>query len=185
MSKKIILTSFLLLSTSYAFSNSNDSKDNEWQNDTRVQKSAYSYISKSPSKYHNTISYECSVLKIKNTNFTKISFLNLDLDLELEDGKLDFQDKYIVNIAFSNSKIFSNIISLNNGDDNNDRFTIYLNENDKNSEIITQFMYGNYADIEVVDDSKKRLLYRFGLKGSNKSIKETKNNCQLLYDTFK
>lgn len=179
MLKKLMFVSVLLFSAGAI-------AETEWNNEIYAEKSAYSYSASISADSNNRFEYRCSVLKVDNSKFGKIDYLNVDLDLKLEDDKLNFQEKYEVNLIFSNGKEYKNTLPLKSGFNGLDRFTFYLNANETESEpIIGGLLYGNYVNVEIVDSDKKRMLYRFYLKGSKKAITKSKSDCELLYRTFK
>lgn len=179
MIKKILLIPALLLST-------NTFAKTEWLNDIYAEKSSYSYSSSVMSDNTNRFEYRCSVLKLNDNKFAKIDSLNVDLDLKLEEDKLSFQEKYKVNLIFSSGREYKNTLPLKSGFNGSDRFTFYLNsQGADNDEIVNGLLFGNYVNVEVVDNNKKRMLYRFYLKGSKKSITKAKSDCELLFKTFK
>lgn len=182
MLKKILTTAVILYST-LGFT---VSAANIWDNEVSAEKGKYtfsSYINNSKNKFE----YTCSVLKFDSSNFGKTESITLNLDLKLEEDKLDFQENYNVSLRFSNGKSFSNKLSLSTGKKGLDQFTLFMNsKKDKNDRsIITNLSNRSYVNAEVSDKTGKRVLYRFYLKNSFKSIKETQNNCNSLYETFK
>lgn len=177
MIKKLIIPTLLFSSLAFA--------DQKWDNDTYSEKNSFSYSASIFSDDMDRLEYKCSVLKLNEANFGKIDYINIDLDLKLEEDKLKFQENYNVNMIFSNKKEFKNNLPLKAGFNDLERFTFYLNSNKRNSDdIVKNLLYQNYVDIEVVDDNNKRLLYRFYLKSSLNAITKAENNCTILYKTF-
>ncbi len=178
MLRKIIIASLFFVS---GFVHSGE----EWTNTFFAEKHFFSYSAQVYSGV-NKIEYQCAVLKINNSDFGKIDFLNLDVDLKLDDDKLNFQEYYNVSLRFSNGATFDKKLELKSEIEELDRFKIFFEDYDKSrDEIISNLMMRKYVDLEISDDYKKRMLYRFYLDGSKKSINKTKIDCDLLYRTFK
>lgn len=177
--RKLIIGTFLL-----SFSFLAQAKDiTQWENKVETEKGKYSFIS-TIQKEENNFDYVCSVFKFNGGNFAKVENINIDLDLKLEEDKLNFQDSYDVQLVFSNGKLFKNKLKLNHSKDGRDRFTLFLNSKEDNT-LINNLSNRNYINVEVHDNNKKRVLYRFYLKNSFKAIQKTQDDCELLYETFK
>lgn len=175
---KKVLTMALLTGISFSASSAQ-----YWGNSTFAEKGIYSYIS-SISTGGNNMSYGCSVLKFESSNFTKIESIELNLDLKLEEDKLAFQDSYRVSLILSNGKMYQHKLTLMPNTKGTDKFKFFLsNESDK--EILGYLQRGNYVNVEIADNNNKRMLYRFYLKDSMKSINKTQQDCDILYKTFK
>lgn len=180
MKNKILLCTSLVLA---AFS-AQAKNEVKWENITEAESGKYSFIS-TVNRGENQFNYRCSVFKFNESNFGKVESVNVDLDLRLEEDKLNFQENYGVNFVFSNGKSFKNNLKLNHSEAGLDRFTLYLNDGSTDIDIIENLSYRNYVNVEVSDSSGQRVLHRFYLNNSFKSIKKTQKDCFLLYETFK
>lgn len=179
-----MLKKFILLGILTTISLS--SHANDWINEEYAEDGKYSLTAMIASG-KNRFEYKCSVFKFDDAKFGMVENINLDLDLKLEEDKLHFQDNYDVNIIYSNGLEFKNQIQLKAGMNNLDRFSLYLNPrgNTRDNNIITNLSNRSYVNVEIVDGSKKRMLYRFYLNGSKKAIQKARAKCIALYDTFK
>ncbi len=177
---KKLLTIALLTGISFSASSAQ-----LWTNSTFAEKGNYTHYS-SITAGENKMSYGCSVLKFNESKFAKSESIVLDLDLKLEEDKLAFQDDYKVSLVFSNGKMFRNTLSLTPNTHDTDRFKFFLSSaTGEDKEIIRNLQQRSYVNIEISDKKNKRMLYRFYLKESMKSINKTKQECNVLYDTFK
>lgn len=179
--KHLLYMTLLPLSFSQAMA-----KENQWENNIYAEKDKYSFVS-TVSKEVNSMSYYCSVFKLGDANFGKAESLKLELDLKLEEDKLAFQDYYDINFVFSNGKLFKNNLKLNTSRNGLDSFTLFLDsKNDKtDKDLLKNFSNRSYVNVEIHDKNKKRVLYRYYLKNSLKSIKKTQLDCEILHNTFK
>lgn len=177
---KKILTIALLASMSFSASSAQ-----LWGNSTFAEKGNYTYYS-SVSADRNKMSYGCSVVKFDTSQFAKSESIVLDLDLKLEEDKLAFQDDYKVSLVFSNGKLFQNKLSLMPNTQGSDRFKFFLSsKTDQDQEILKNMQQRSYVNVEIADKNNKRMLYRFYLKDSMRSINKTKQDCDILFETFK
>lgn len=179
MLKKILMIALLMGSSMQAMS------AQLWTNSVFAEKGNYTNYS-SITAGENKMSYACSVLKFNESKFAKSESIVLDLDLKLEEDKLAFQDEYKVSLIFSNGKMFRHTLSLTPNTNGSDKFKFFLSsKNGQDKEIIRNMQQRSYVNIEISDKKNKRMLYRFYLKDSMKSINKTKQECNVLYDTFK
>lgn len=158
-------------------------EESKWENTIRAEDSKYSFVS-TIKKEKNNFDYICSVFKFNGGNFGKVESINIDLDLKLEEDKLNFQDSYDVQLVFSNGKMFKNNLKLNHSKEGLDRFTLFLSGDGSDNDIIKNLSNRNYVNVEVYDNKNKRVLYRFYLNNSYKSIRKTQDDCHLLFNTF-
>ena len=182
MLKKIILIATLAISTNVV------ADKYEWRNDIFAEKNTYNYSANITNDMENRFEYKCSVLKLNNQDFAKIDYINLDLNLDLENESLLFQERYTVNVIFSSGREYSTSLPIKVGLDNHDRFTFYLNstESEFNSDmLISNLVDGDNVILEVLDSERKRMLYKFELEGSKVAINKSKNDCEMLFQTFK
>lgn len=158
----------------------------DWDNQEYAERGQYSYTAEIK-KDTNSFEYRCSVFKFDSDKFATMENINLDLNLKLEEDKLNFQNSYNVNIIFSNGQEFQKELILKPGLNGLDRFSLFLNpkDNKMDQDIISNLSNRSYVNVEIVDKNKKRMLYRFGLNGSMKSIVLAKEKCRTLYETFK
>jgi hypothetical protein len=181
MFKKLLIGTLLLSST---FASASISA--KWNTEVFAEKSKYSFAAFVEAS-DNKFEYTCSVLKFNSSNFGKTESIILDLDLKLEEDKLNFQENYDVSFVFSNGKLYKHKLPLSSNREGKDRFTLFIDsKNDgTDNEIVSNLLKRSYINVEIADKSGKRVLYRFYLNNSFKSIKETQSNCNLLYKTFK
>lgn len=182
MLKKLSLGLLLISSTLPTIANA----ANAWDTEVLSEKGKFSFASFVEAS-DNKFEYTCSTLKFNSSNFGKTESIVLDLDLKLEEDKLNFQDNYDVSLTFSNGKLFENRLPLKSNKNGKDRFTLFLDTKSDGSDgaIMSNLLRRSYVNVGVSDDNGKRVLYRFYLKNSYKAIKETQNNCNMLYNTFK
>lgn len=179
--KHLLYMTLLPLSFSQAMA-----KEGQWDNTIYAEKDKYSFVS-TVNKEDNSLSYFCSVFKLGDSNFGTAESLKLELDLKLEEDKLKFQDYYDINFVFSNGKLFKSNLKLNTSPKGLDSFTLFLDsKNDsRDKDLLQNFSNRSYVNIEIHDKNNKRVLYRYYLKGSLKSIKKTQLDCEILHNTFK
>lgn len=179
--KKIIITTLLLVASTVAMS-----ETNEWKNEIKAENKKFTFTSNVTTGV-NQFEYNCSVFKFNSSLFGKTEDINLDLDLKLEEDKLTFQEEYNVNLKFSSGKTFKNKLKITKGEKGLDRFKIFLDTKSdvRDDSLLSNLTRSKYVNIEVLDNNKKRVLYRFYLNNSYNSIKESQQNCDSLYNTFK